>query len=340
MQPPCTNRRDFLKSITAGSMTFLTVSPLALSACASGRSGKINGRPYRYGVLPVKRLADLAEDFHRMDSAEKLSDHPTFRRYVDNKKDHTLPDEFQDAQSIIVMAVYTPLMFVNFIYQGMAEEIMVPPQYYDDGITPEQLLKTVNQQVIGHTGYRTEQTTCMLMKRLAARTGLTRYGRNNIAYAKGMGSFLTLYAFLTDYDFKRDDWQEVKLLKACEECTLCKDACPNRCIRDENFVIDVSRCTTLYNEVPGAFPETMPEDAHNALMGCMHCQMVCPENQKGFERAGRLEEVTEEETVQILEGRFSEDLKKSLARKLKNYYPATDEKYFPVFTRNLTPLLR
>jgi epoxyqueuosine reductase len=36
------------------------------------------------------------------------------------------------------------------------------------------------------------------LKRLAVRSGLARYGRNNVTYVEGMGSFLELSASLTD----------------------------------------------------------------------------------------------------------------------------------------------
>ena len=43
------------------------------------------------------------------------------------------------------------------------------------------------------------------MKLLAVRSGLAKYGKNNICYINGIGSFTRLEAFYTDYAFLTDD---------------------------------------------------------------------------------------------------------------------------------------
>ena len=55
--------------------------------------------------------------------------------------------------------------------------------------------------------------------------------------------------------------------------------------------------------------------------------------------AGRLEDVTEEETRKILQGNPDKELLKSLTKKLKGFVPATKEEYFPILTRNLSVLI-
>jgi epoxyqueuosine reductase len=96
---------------------------------------------------------------------------------------------------------------------------------------------------------------------------------------------------------------------------------------------------TLYNEIEGDFPDFIPQDAHNALMGCMKCQWRCPLNKQASRRTERLEDVTEEETRKILAGTPDKALLESLTKKLRGYTPATSEEYFPMFTRNLGVLI-
>jgi epoxyqueuosine reductase len=79
---------------------------------------------------------------------------------------------------------------------------------------------------------------------------------------------------------------------------------------------------------------------HNALVGCMKCQLRCPENQGFIGLSGRMEDVTEEETLKILQGKPDERLLDSLSQKLLKFAPASSKEYFPIFTRNLRALIR
>ena len=57
------------------------------------------------------------------------------------------------------------------------------------------------------------------LKPLAVRLGLVRYGRNNVTYAPGMGSYIQLLGYLTDASLPLPDgWrpQEPTLLPECE----------------------------------------------------------------------------------------------------------------------------
>lgn len=101
----------------------------------------------------------------------------------------------------------------------------------------------------------------------------------------------------------------------------------------------VDRCLSLFNEVEGKIPEWISPHAHNALIGCMKCQMYCPANREYIKLTGRLEDITEEETQRILEGTADEKLLTSLSKKLKNFGPASSKETFPVFTRNLRALM-
>ena len=200
------NRRDFLKKMAAaGSLTLFRLSPLALTSCASGPDGMVCGAPYRYRTLSIGHFAELRQDVETLKANAQLSDHPTFRSYIDNKT-YPLPEDFPEAKSVIVLAVYTPLMRVNFTCKGMTEEILVPPQYSDDGQTLEGIEAMVRNDIVKDPACRVERAQGVLLKRLAVRSGLARYGKNNIAYVDGMGSFLTLFAFVTNKVFKEDHW--------------------------------------------------------------------------------------------------------------------------------------
>ena len=155
----------------------------------------------------------------------------------------------------------------------------------------------------------------------------------------GLGTFLALFAYLTDAPGLEDSWQEPALLEACRDCSICYGICPSNAIRREEFVIDAGRCITLYNEIDGAFPNWILPSMHNALMGCMKCQLGCPENEKAGFAVLRGEDIDEAETGRILEGKPDDRLLETLGRKLRGFPPATDRAQFPILTRNLRALL-
>ncbi|MFW9920818.1 MAG: 4Fe-4S double cluster binding domain-containing protein [Candidatus Thorarchaeota archaeon] len=274
-----------------------------------------------------------------LQASGKLSDNETFRSYIEGKV-YALPDDFLDAKSLIIMAVYTPIARADFEYHGERREIVIPHQYYDSGVTKKQLETTIHEQIIQDKGFRVEIARNVFLKQVAVRSGLGRYGKNNLCYVGNMGSLITLYAFWTDFEFDSYDWTELAMMDACKTCKICSNQCPTHAIRESEFVIDAGRCISLYNEVNGEFPEWIPSNAHNALMGCLRCQQKCPANRSALDHVIQLDTVIEAETRAILNGAFDETLSETLGTKLSKFSAATSAEYFPIFTRNLTVLLK
>ena len=293
---------------------------------------------YKYRVMSVRHLEELQSDFESLDAEGKVSNNPVFRSYI-QKQQHHLPESLPDAISVIVMAVFTPLMTVDFHHQGKRHEILVP-HYYDDGITEDQLKTTILNKIIGDNQYRVENAGMhVLLKRLAVRTGLGKYGRNNICFVEGMGSFLKLFAFFTDFEFDEDNWQEAQMMDSCTDCKVCLKQCPTGSISEDSFVIDIERCIPLYNEVAGKFPDWINSASHSALMGCMRCQLPCPANREVATKTQKLDSVSEEETEKLLNGSLDEDFVQSISGKLRMFVPEHASYYLPVIARNLKVLL-
>ena len=293
---------------------------------------------YKYNTIPISHFDELAASINTLDQQGKLSHHSVYRRYLEHVK-YQMPEQFPDVQSIIIMAVFTRPMLVDFYHKSEKYEIMVPPQYYDDGITGEVLRKAVLDDIIRMPGYRIESTKHASLKLLAVRSGLGRYGRNNICYVDGMGSLLALSAYFTDFRFEADNWSEVEMMDICEECEICVSLCPTHSLSENDFVIDAGKCLTLYNEIKGEFPEWIDPQAHNTLMGCMRCQLSCPANQEPLRDYGRFEDITEEETGRILTGRVDEKTMHSLSNKLRMFSPENANDFLPILRRNLGVLL-
>ena len=52
---------------------------------------------------------------------------------------------------------------------------------------------------------------------------------------------------------------------------------------------------------PDPLPAWIPASAHNALVGCLRCQLTCPGNEERLGQTWDLGEVSEAETTALLE---------------------------------------
>jgi len=334
------SRREFLKKVAfLGSLSIIDYKNIFALHGSKGKTGELPDIFYKYKTMSVDHFPKLKKDIDTLKREGKVSRNKVFRNYIENKT-YELPENFTDARSVVIIATFTRSVIVNFHWHRKKHEVIIPPQYYDSGISIEDLKNVIRRDIVKQSGYKIERTTKVHLKQLAVRSGLGMYGRNNLCFVDGMGTFITLYAFLTDFQFEEDHWTSLNLLDACRACPICYRICPTNCIKKENFVIDVGKCITLYNEIDGKFPTWILPSMHNALMGCIKCQYPCPENEKFVPLSERLEDVTESETLKILNGEPDEKLLASLSQKLRKFTPANSKEYFPIFTRNLRALIR
>ncbi|MFX1569152.1 MAG: 4Fe-4S double cluster binding domain-containing protein [Promethearchaeota archaeon] len=304
-------------------------------------SGKNIDFEYKYRTLSVDHLEELQEDIDKLRRAGLLSDNEVYRSYIDSKK-FEIPESFPNAKSIIILAIFSKIGLANFHLNGKKYEVMIPPNYYDDGTTFEDFEDLILNEIIKEPGYKVEFTLKLHRKLLAVRSGLGRYGRNNICYIEGWGSMFYIYTYFTDFKFEKDHWTEIKMMDQCENCTICFNNCITKAIpspSDDNFVINATNCIPVYNEIPGVIPDWIPAEAHNALIGCMRCQKPCPSNSEVIGLTEQLGDITEEETKKLLDGCSDEDLVESLAKKLKMFTPEYGERMLHVIKRNLEFLI-
>jgi epoxyqueuosine reductase len=314
--------------------TFILVEIIRRSVMEYSK-GDIN---LKYKTVSVSHFPDLQEDIEKLDREGKLSNNEVFRIYIRDFK-FAIPDDFPEAKSIIVAAVYTPLMVVNVHYNKQVYEILNPPPYVRRPITPEDIEQAFVNHIIQAKGFKLQRTVSVHLKLLAVRSGLAKYGKNNIAYVDGMGSLFSLYSYFTDYEFPQDDWGEIEMMEICKTCEVCLRKCSTGAISQDAFVIDIEKCLSLYNEILGEFPEWIDSEAHNALMGCMHCQLTCPVNREVSKEIYKLDDITEADTNRILTGDIDTEFLEALSEKLGGIYSVSSEKLFPIMQRNLKVLL-
>lgn len=179
---------------------------------------------------------------------------------------------------VVVVVMPRPAHIVVFSVGGGSVEAVFPPTY----VRYQPLFEEVRQDLQQHglPGARVERLNVPL-KSLAARLGLVRYGRNNVTYAAGLGSYFQLFGYFTDAALPLPaGWQprQPELLPECEDCPICAAACPTGAIGEDRVLLHGDRCLTFVNENPGPWPDWVPPSAHNCILGCLHCQRPCPAN--------------------------------------------------------------
>ncbi len=216
--------------------------------------------------------------------------------------DFRLPDSLLEAESLIVVAVPRPQSQAIFTWNGESRLLILPPTYVAYEETKKRL-EDLLAGVLSSEGYHVARTALPL-KLLAVRSGLGWYGRNNICYVPGMGSFLQLVAVYSDLPCQEDNWREAQLMERCQNCHACQHHCPTGAIPSDRFLLRAERCIVFHNERPSnlPFPSWMDPSWHNCLLGCLHCQKVCPENNGFLQWVEGQEEFSQEETTLLLRG--------------------------------------
>jgi epoxyqueuosine reductase len=246
--------------------------------------------------------------------------------------DFACQQKLKDARSLIIVTVPQPQIQVTFIRKDKSYPVVIPPTYYsavDEDVA--EFLKTILEP----QGYQLQKVR-LPEKMLAGRSGLAQYGKNNITYVKGMGSFQRPVVFISDCPCGEDSWGKATVLDRCENCSACRKACPTDAIVSDRFQLYAERCLTFHTECSKAFPQWLSPSWHNCLVGCMICQKVCPANKdvvKWIEAGATFDNA---ETDLILKGVSKERLPEKTLEKLKKLDMI---RYYDVLGRNLKALI-
>lgn len=332
--PSSTDRRDFLKQLAAAGLVFCVLPGRALSRpenapASPGPAPAAGAIRYQYRTVSVKHLPELEAWFAKLKQEKRISDQPTFRKWVD-AFNFKAPEKMPGAKSLVVTSLPQKIGSLTLHREGKRYTVIIAPGYVDDGITFPVFQETLCRDVLKKAG--TPLIFARLpLKTLAVRCGLAEYGRNNVTYVKGYGSFHQLLAFYTE-EILPDQWRPLKQMAVCRRCGLCLDTCPTGAIRKREFILDAGRCISLYNEIPDPMPDWIDPKAHNALAGCMKCQAQCLGNRGLTGDVENVGELSEAETALLLEGRRDPAMEAALIERLKRLPIVKD---IPYVSRNL-----
>ena len=234
---------------------------------------QIAGFRHPHRVVSVSRRGELKKEIEERHKNGELSD-LIFRSYS-RIFDCLLPADCYSAESLIVAAVPRPQTRVVFTWKGEELPLLIPPTYAR--------YWKINQEVEEELSHLLRPREFWVrfarvpQKLLAVRSGLAKYGRNNITYIPQLGSFYQLVSYYSNFPAEEEVWGDPVLMDSCEAC---RCACPSGAIGTDLFLIQQDRCLTFYCGYSGvqAIPDWLNPAWLECLIGCMRCQRACPEN--------------------------------------------------------------
>ena len=218
------------------------------------------------------------------------------------------PELAFDVRSVLLFAFSFPARtLAGFTLEG---GIKTFPVCLENRAQYEIISKELNT-LLGKNDYHAQFMPKLPRKLIAVSSGLAKYGRNNIAYVDGVGSFVSFIPFYTDIPTDNDTLYPIERMSFCSKCSICSKLCPTQAIRPNLNLIDSERCLTYFNEEDSnevSFPEWINPKVHNSVIGCEVCQINCPQN-KAFLANEKLVAVFDEtETEMLRKGVIYEDL--------------------------------
>ena len=285
---------------------------------------------YKAKTVSITHLPEVQEVVGKLVRQGLLSKRLHERWHFYLKTNENLPE----AKTIVIVAMPQPITRIWFTWRGITYPADIPPDYYAKAAYESRAEETL-KSVLETTGYKIARAH-LALKTLAVRSGLATYGRNNITYIPGMGSLYSLVSFYTDWSGEEDDWQEPKVMEVCEDCSLCRENCPTGSIAVDRFLIHAENCLGFLNEMEPDFPYwvQLQPDWHNALIGCMRCQFVCPVDEPYLHKIVAGPSFPEEETGLILNKASLENLTQETKQKLD-----IPEGVYSLLAPNLTALI-
>lgn len=262
----------------------------------------------RARLVPVTRLAEVARELEAFKAQPGLNG---FQRWLlDHKFRLEVPALSFPARSILIVAIPRPAYApVELAWEGRRHRAL--------SLVATDVERTGRdlEAFAAGAGFRVAPAPDVPLKRLAARSGLARYGKNNICFVEGMGSHLAFEAWFTDLPGDEAAWVPLEVAPRCAQCKACQRSCPTGAVRADRFLLDNERCLSFINERADPFPDWLPADVHHCLYDCLLCQLACPMNAEPNRRIGAPVAFDEAETALLLAGTPFEALPPALARK-------------------------
>ncbi len=210
-------------------------------------------------------------------------------------------------EALLLVSVSRPAHLVSFASSDRTVSRIVPPTYH----RYREFFGDVLAELKGAFGPEVPIAILQApLKSLSVHMGMAVYGRNNVTYVPGLGSYHQLCGFVVGGEAGRRLRRAFgsarprpaeSSLKLCGTCRACVKACPTGAIREDRFLISAEKCYTLYSEARGVLPNGIRPAGPACVVGCLTCQEVCPENRGKLMSESLDIEFTDAETRVLLE---------------------------------------
>lgn len=288
-------------------------------------------KKWKIKIVPIEYLNKIKNSIK--ETFNKIND-KNFVDFVKNCFDFQIEDITNSNRSIIIIAVPCPKIIINLKWNNIEKEIIIPPTYNKMNTAVDEA-ESLLSNILNKRNYYIKRDK-IPEKLITVHSGLGQYGRNNICYIKGMGSFFGLVTFISNIEPCDFTWNDIKIMDSCNNCNICLKKCPTGAIKKDSILIDAYNCLTYFNERPGTFPVWINDSSHNSLVGCLLCQDKCPQNKKFINNLCEHHSLNENELTSIFNTNEFTKLDTALQLKLKNLGM---DSYYNVLSRNLKILL-
>jgi epoxyqueuosine reductase len=291
---------------------------------------ELSERGYRGQIMSADCIFDLRNEIENKNRQGLFNDQFYSERLT--CFDYNIPDGFYGPVSLIIVAAPQSPVMVTFKLHGRSLKAIIPPTYsYETDRAIQALLKAC----LYPNGFKVKRAN-LPEKQLAVRSGLAKYGKNNISYVDGIGSYFRLAAFISDLPATENHWEEEQVLRFCKNCNACRNACPTGAISADRFLLYGEKCLTFHNERRGDFPSWIKASWHNCLVGCLYCQQSCPVNKEINMSIAQGPIFSNQETELIVKGACVAELNQNTRHKLEQLLSI---KHLPILGRNLQLLI-
>ena len=292
---------------------------------------EIEAASFKMKTFKVEHLEEISTEFERL-TDQGLLDEDFYRNNL-TSFNYEYESKLKNSKSVIVIAAPQYKSLAEFEFEGKTLTATIPPTYKYSSIDSQ--IVNILDNALAKSQYSIIRPRLPL-KLLAVRSGLGQYGRNNVCYIPGRGSYNRLLAFITDYQFEEDSWGDLSVMDSCSTCFACVSKCPTSAIDRERFLIHAQNCITNFNEYEPPMPQWINPDWHDSIVGCMKCQTACPQNKELLDMVDERISFSERETEMILNECEFANLPIEARNKL---IYAGMESYYNVLPRNLRLLI-
>ena len=287
-------------------------------------------RGFKGAIVSIRRVGELKEEIQKLYRDGRI-DKALYAEYLAQFEPRE-EEAFPESGSVFIVASPQLQTVVTFAGKAGSFTAVIPPTY--SYATDKQAAETI-EALLKPLGYRLEKAK-LPFKLTAVRSGLAKYGINNIAYVSGMGSFCRFIAFYSDLPCEEDSWGEPVVMPHCEKCGACIDACPTGAVNSNRFLVRAERCITFHNERYSEFPGWIDRSWHNSLVGCLYCQTCCPMNRRFIRNMKEGAVFSADESELFINSALQDPLPDSIKEKMDRMEITEDVR---IIQRNLKVLL-